>query len=87
VVTLPSAGKYKPTHYRIDENHSNAYTLWKSMGKPYNPTEAQLSQIKSREGLELYEPEKVINAKENKITLPLQLPHHSVSLLVFEPVK
>ncbi len=87
VVTLPSVGKYKLTHYRIDENHSNAYTIWKSMGKPYNPTEAQLSQIKSRQGLELYEPEKVINAKENKIPLPLQFPHHSVSLLVFEPVK
>jgi xylan 1,4-beta-xylosidase len=85
VVTLPSSGKYKLTHYRIDENHSNAYTIWKSMGKPYNPTEAQLHQIKSRQGLELFEPEKVIKAKENKITLPLQLPHHSVSLLVFEP--
>ena len=84
--TLPSPGKYKLTHYRIDENHSNAYTIWKSMGKPYNPTEAQLNQIKSRQGLELYEPEKVIKAKENKITLPLQLPHHSVSLLIFEPV-
>jgi len=87
VVTLPSSGKYELTHYRIDENHSNAYTIWKSMGKPYNPTEAQLNQIKSRQGLELYEPEKVINAKENKITLALQLPHHSVSLLVLEPVK
>ena len=57
------------------------------MGKPYNPTEAQLNRIKSRQGLEMNEPEKVIKAKENKITVPLQLPHHSVSLLVFKPVK
>jgi len=87
VVTLPSSGTYKLTYYRIDENHSNAYTVWKSMGKPYNATEAQLNRIKSRQGLEMYEPEKVIKAKENKITVLLQLPHHSVSLLVFKPVK
>src|SRR5882762_9653304 len=75
VVTLPSSGKYKLTYYRIDENHSNAHTIWKSLGKPYNPTKAQLNQIKSRQGLELYEPKSVIKAKENKITLLLQLPH------------
>jgi xylan 1,4-beta-xylosidase len=85
-VILPSAGKYRLTHYRIDENHSNAYSIWKSMGKPYNPDDAQLNKIKSRQGLELYEPVKVIKAKENKVALPLVLPHHSVSLLVFEPV-
>ena len=82
-VTLPS-GSYKLTHYRIDENHSNAYTIWKKMGRPYNPNEAQLKQIKDRQGLELLEAEKVIKVKNNKATIPVEMPHHSVSLLVFE---
>lgn len=86
-VVLPSSGKYRLSHYRIDDNHSNAYTVWKSLGKPFNPDQSQLSQIKSRQGLELYEPEKVIKVKENKVVLTLKLPHHAVSLLVFEPAK
>lgn len=86
-VMLPSPGKYKLTHYRIDENHSNAYTIWKSMGKPYNPNEAQMKQIKDRQGLELFEPERIIKLKNSQVTLPVELPHHSVSLFVFEPVR
>ena len=26
------------THYRIDDTHSNAYTVWKAMGSPQNPS-------------------------------------------------
>jgi xylan 1,4-beta-xylosidase len=83
-VVLPSSGSYKMKHYRIDENHSNAYTIWKSMGSPFNPDEAQLKKIKDRQGLELYEPEKVINGKFNFV---VDMPHHSVSLFVFEPAR
>jgi hypothetical protein len=57
------------------------------MGKPFNPNDSQLNQIKSKQGLELYEPEKIIQPKNNIIIVPLELPHHSVSLLVFEPIK
>ena len=27
-------------HYRIDRDHSNAYTIWKAMGSPQSPTTA-----------------------------------------------
>jgi len=87
VITLPASGRYRLTHYRIDEDHSNAYTVWKSMGKPYNPSQAQLGKLKSSQGLAWYEPPKIIKAKNKKITLSLLLPHHAVSLLIFEPVK
>ena len=83
-ITLPFSGSYRLKHYRIDENHSNAYTIWKKMGRPYNPNETQLKQIKDRQGLELLEAEKSIKVKNNKAIIPIELPHHSVSLLVFE---
>jgi hypothetical protein len=54
------------------------------MGSPFNPDEAQLKKIKDRQGLELYEPEKVINGKFNFV---VDMPHHSVSLFVFEPAR
>ena len=86
-VNLLSSKSYRLSHYRIDENHSNAYTVWKSLGRPFTPDVKQMAQIKSKQGLELYEPEKTIKPLNNKIVIPLELPHHSVSLLVLEPVK
>src|SRR5690606_25975469 len=44
-------------HFRIDREHSNAYTEWKRQGSPQEPTETQLRVMKAREGLELHEPE------------------------------
>lgn len=86
-VKLPSTGSYKVSHYRIDENHSNAYTIWKRMGSPFNPDEKQLKRLKEKQGLELMEPGKVIATKDGAITTSLTLPHHSVSLLLFEKVQ
>ncbi|HEY8934684.1 MAG TPA: beta-xylosidase, partial [Cyclobacteriaceae bacterium] len=34
---LPS-GSVKITHYRIDNEHSNSYEVWKKIGSPQNPT-------------------------------------------------
>ncbi|MBL7697869.1 MAG: hypothetical protein JNK79_06910 [Chitinophagaceae bacterium] len=83
-LTLPARGSYRIRHYRIDEHHSNAHTIWKAMGSPYNPTVEQVKKIKSRQALELLEPQKVINVGNGILTLPLEMPHHSVSLLEFE---
>jgi xylan 1,4-beta-xylosidase len=85
-VIMPAQGSYKMAHYRIDENHSNAYTIWKSMGSPYNPNETQLKKIKTRQGLELFGPERIVKTIGDQITINIELPHHSVSLFVFEPV-
>ena len=85
-VIVPSSKPYRLSHYRIDENHSNAYTVWKSLGRPLTPDQNQMNQIKSKQGLELYEPVSTFKPKENKILLTLELPHHSVSLMVFEPL-
>src|SRR4029079_16315632 len=32
-----AAGRPTLTHYRVDQDHSNAYTVWKSMGSPATP--------------------------------------------------
>ena len=33
-------------HYRIDDQHSNAYTVWKEMGSPQNPTRRSMQSCK-----------------------------------------
>jgi len=43
---LPSAAaRVLLKHYRIDERHSNAYTAWKEMGSPQNPTPDQYARL------------------------------------------
>ena len=39
------AGRPTLTHYRVDSDHSNAYTAWKAMGSPQPPTPAQYAAL------------------------------------------
>src|SRR5438876_12217972 len=32
-------------HFRIDSDHSNAFTLWKKMGSPQSPTSEQYQEL------------------------------------------
>ena len=63
----------KMTHYRVDQNHSNAYTVWQRLGKPQQPTEKQIQAMRTASQLATIEPAK----------LDFALPRHSVSLIEF----
>ena len=47
VQELPVAQRVLMTHYRIDANHSNAYSIWKSMGSPQDPRPDQGRQLEA----------------------------------------
>ncbi|HEY8458535.1 MAG TPA: glycoside hydrolase [Actinopolymorphaceae bacterium] len=81
---LPSQS-YLVRHYRIDARHSNSYTVWKSLGSPQDPTDAELAQITARQGLEELEPARTVAAESGRITLDVSLPLPAVSLLTLEP--
>jgi xylan 1,4-beta-xylosidase len=76
---------YRVRHYRIDAEHSNAHTRWKELGEPQDPTDAELAQIKARQGLEELEPARTIDANEGRIDVEVTLPLPAASLLVLEP--
>jgi xylan 1,4-beta-xylosidase len=79
---IPFEGKCALRHYRIDQNHSNAYREWERLGSPQHPTSAQIDQIKSRMGLELLEPEKMVEIHSNRqLKLQLSLPLFGTSLV------
>jgi xylan 1,4-beta-xylosidase len=79
------ASRYRVQHYRIDRDHSNAHTVWQSLGSPQDPTAEQLAAIKSRQGLELLEPERSVDAAGSSLELVVPLPLTAVSLLILEP--
>jgi xylan 1,4-beta-xylosidase len=67
-------------HYRIDQNHSNAYTIWKSMGSPQNPTAAQYASLERAGQLELLESPRWIENRNGSVDLTFVLPRQGVSL-------
>jgi xylan 1,4-beta-xylosidase len=71
----------KLTHYRIDKNHSNAFTVWNGMGSPQKPSDAQLSKLHQAAELTLLEQPRNVTGKDGTITLDFDLPRHGVSLI------
>jgi xylan 1,4-beta-xylosidase len=69
------------THYRIDDTHSNAYTVWKAMGAPQNPSPAQYAELKSKDGLQLLESPRWVDVENGAVIVRTDMPHHAISLL------
>ena len=77
-----SVSRVLVTHYRIDETHSNAYTVWKGMGSPQTPTAEQYAELQSRDGLELLGSPVWTDAVGGTIAVRTEMPRESVSLLI-----
>ena len=76
---LPAAAKSaRLTHYRIDADHSNAFGLWKQLGSPTAPTEAQYAQLEHAGQLTALDP------VPGQDALQFTLPRQGVSLVVLD---
>jgi xylan 1,4-beta-xylosidase len=80
---MPSAtGEMKLTHYRVDENHSNAYGAWKRMGSPLAPNQRQYTQLQEASRLAtIAEAPVTVRVQQGAATLKFTLPRQAVSLL------
>ncbi|MFP5226753.1 MAG: GH39 family glycosyl hydrolase [Acidobacteriota bacterium] len=67
--------------YRIDDDHSNAYTAWKQMGSPADPTAQQLAQLKAAGQLQLIGSPRWVTVDGGKVELDAKLPPESISVL------
>jgi xylan 1,4-beta-xylosidase len=77
----PKADRIRLTHYRIDDSHSNAYTVWKAMGSPQNPTPTQIAELKAKDGLQLLDSPRWLSSAQGVVEIATEMPRHSVSLL------
>jgi xylan 1,4-beta-xylosidase len=68
-------------HYRIDDTHSNAYTVWKAMGSPQSPTPEQYAQLKAAGQLELLTSPEWLDVSNGKVTIGTSLPRQATSLM------
>lgn len=82
IAGLPKdAGKVLMQHFRIDQDHSNAFTAWQQMGSPQNPTPEQYARLKSAGQLQLLESPSWVESKNGTLELKFSLPREAVSLL------
>jgi xylan 1,4-beta-xylosidase len=67
-------------HWRIDQDHSNAYTAFKKLGSPVLPNPIEIDAIKSKMEPELIEAPLAMSSDELK-KIEFQLPCNAVSLI------
>jgi xylan 1,4-beta-xylosidase len=79
-----TSGSARLQHFRIDADHSNAYTAWQQMGSPQAPTPGQYSQLEKAGQLEAMPASSTIDVAGSRATTAFSLPRQAVSLLVVE---
>jgi xylan 1,4-beta-xylosidase len=75
----------KITHYRIDQQHSNAYAVWLRMGSPVAPDPQQYAELERASNLATLADAPVSLAAVNGLAkIDFSLPRQAVSLVVVE---
>ncbi|MGO9480890.1 MAG: GH39 family glycosyl hydrolase [Candidatus Kryptoniota bacterium] len=76
-----AADKATLTQYRIDDEHSNSYEVWKKMGSPQNPSADQIATLEKAGQLETLSEPSEIKIIDSVATIRIQLPRQAVSLV------
>ena len=74
-------GTLQVEHFRIDEQHSNAFAAWKRMGSPQNPSPEQYAQLEKAGQLERLDSASAVPLENSAATLHFTLPSQAVSLI------
>tara|TARA_R110000868_G_scaffold82956_7_gene234040 strand:+ start:22737 stop:24389 length:1653 start_codon:yes stop_codon:yes gene_type:complete len=69
------------THYRVDQEISNSYSVWKNMASPQNPTNTQIEELKKAGQLQLLTSPEWVKIEKDKTIIEISLPRQGVSLL------
>jgi xylan 1,4-beta-xylosidase len=68
-------------HFRVDASHSNAFAVWKEIGSPQSPTEAQYQQLQHAGQLELLTSPEWVPIDQGAAHLQFMLPRQGISLI------
>lgn len=69
-------------HYRVDDDWSNSYSVWKQMGSPQFPSTTQHTQLEQTGQLQLLSSPEWLRIRENgALKLNFTLPRYGVSLV------
>jgi xylan 1,4-beta-xylosidase len=68
-------------HYRVDQQFSNSYEKWKTMGKPQQLTDEQYRELEKTGQLQLYNSPEWKKAEQGILKLKFDLPQQGVSFI------
>jgi len=68
-------------HFRIDDTHSNAYTVWQHMGSPQHPTSQQYAELQSAGQLQLLTSPRWLVVSNGQVEVETGMPREGISLL------
>ncbi|HXF26859.1 MAG TPA: hypothetical protein VN610_06280 [Bryobacteraceae bacterium] len=68
-------------HYRIDQEHSNAYAVWQSMGSPPSPSPAQYATLEAAGQLQQLTSPAWLHIANGAARLEFALPREALSLI------
>ena len=77
----PDAKRALSEHFRIDAQHSNAFTAWKNMGSPQSPSPVQYEQLQNAGQLQLLNSPAWISLNQGAAHLQFALPRQGMSLI------
>ncbi|WP_439130087.1 GH39 family glycosyl hydrolase [Polaribacter sp.] len=77
---IPS-DKVLMNHYRVDQEFSNSYTVWKEMGSPQNPTKSQIEKLEKAGQLQLFTSPKWKQINKGSTNIQIDLPRQGISLI------
>lgn len=82
VTGLPTNAKRgRLEHFRVDSDHSDAFTLWKTMGSPQTPSESEYKRLQRSGQLELLNSAQRMAIRQGTIRLQFTLPRQGLSLV------
>jgi xylan 1,4-beta-xylosidase len=68
-------------HYRLDDTHSNAYTVWQMMGSPQHPTTKQYAELQAAGQLQLLTSPEWLEVNDGKVKVATDMPRQGTSLM------
>ncbi|GAC1644497.1 MAG: beta-xylosidase [Acidobacteriaceae bacterium] len=77
----PTVRRVRLEHFRLDDTHSNAYTVWKGMGSPQHPTAAQYATLQAAGHLEMLDSPVWLDVVNGRIEVSTDMPRQGISLL------
>ncbi len=84
IAGLPANRKrVRVLHFRIDQQHSNAYTAWKRMGAPQNPNAEEYRELERAGQLQLLNSPAWAGVSAGAAELHFSLPYEALSLIEF----
>jgi xylan 1,4-beta-xylosidase len=74
-------GRILVEHFRVDDEHSNAFEVWKKMGSPAQPSAEQYVQLEAAGQLQSLTSPRWIRHDQGSLPMSFELPLHGVSLI------